>query len=101
MGALVFPSDIEDIGGPSIIRDLATSSSNKLSDPPTTQVVFENEPKSDSDGDNDDVIPASYTPKASTLVQVPATAPTSAIRSSLHRSRTDVIVARWRRTAVP
>jgi hypothetical protein len=93
MGALVFPSDMEDIGGPSTIRDLATSSNNKLLDPLITQVGSENKPKSDSDGgggggdDDNDVIPAYYPPKASTLVQVPATAPTLTIRSSLHRSR--------------
>jgi hypothetical protein len=36
MGALVFPGDMEDIGGPSIIRDLAASSSDELLDPPIT-----------------------------------------------------------------
>jgi hypothetical protein len=67
-----------EIGGPSRIGDyLATSSSNELSDPPITQVAkneTDSETKSD---DKDEVIPSTHPPKASTSIQVPATAPTS------------------------
>jgi hypothetical protein len=53
-----------EIRGPSKIGDqLATSSSDKLSDPPITQ-VSKNETKSD----DDKVIPSSYPPKASTSI---------------------------------
>jgi hypothetical protein len=68
--------------------NLATSSSNKLSDPPITQVVSENKTESDSSDDSDnEVILSSYPPKASTSIQVPATTPTStrsSIRSKKH-----------------
>jgi hypothetical protein len=73
--------------------DLAASSSDELSDPLITQVVSENETKSD-DGDsnsNDDVVPSSHPPEASTSIQVPATAPTltvqSSMRSKKHKSK--------------
>jgi hypothetical protein len=70
-----------EIGGPSGIGDqLTTSSSDELSDLPITQ-VSENETESD----DDEVIPSSYPPKASTSIQVPVTTPTST-RSSI-RSR--------------
>jgi hypothetical protein len=78
LGAINFPSDIEDIreietGGPPRTGDqLTTSSSDKLLDPLTTQ-VSENETESD----DDEVIPSSHPPEASTSIQVPATAPTS------------------------
>jgi hypothetical protein len=69
IGAFDFPGDMEDIremeiGGPSGIGDqLATSSSDELLDPPITQ-VSENETESD----DDEVIPSSYPPKASTSI---------------------------------
>jgi hypothetical protein len=69
LGAVDFPGDIEDIremetGGPPGTGDqLTTSSSDELLDPPTTQ-VSENETESD----DDEVIPSSYPPKASTSI---------------------------------
>ena len=90
IGALDFPGDVEDIreieiGGPSGMGDqLATSSSDELSDPPITQ-VSENETNGETESDDDEVIPSSYPLEASTSIHVPATAPTST-RSSI-RSR--------------
>jgi hypothetical protein len=83
IGALVYPGDRKR---PSKIENLATSSSDELSDPPINQVVSRNETESDSN-DDDDVVPASYPPEASTSVQVPATAPASTIRSTLRINR--------------
>jgi hypothetical protein len=85
-GALGFTGDMGHIGEPSRIGDynLATSSSDELSDSPLTQVVSENETES-SDSDDDEVLLSSHPPEASTSIQVPATAPTST-RSSM-RSR--------------
>jgi hypothetical protein len=64
--------------------ELATSSSDELSDPPITQVT-ENEARSDS---NDDIIPSSHPTKASSFIQVPATAPTSTRSSARSRKHT-------------
>jgi hypothetical protein len=79
IGALNFPSDIEDIReieieGPSGIGDsLATSSSDELLDPLITQVA-ENKTNSKSDDDDEDkVIPSTYPPS----IQVPITISTS------------------------
>ena len=88
IGALDFPSDMEDIGemeirGPSGIGDsLATSSSDELSDLPITQVT-ENETDSESDDDDEDeVIPSTYPPS----IQVPATVSTSTAPTSTRSS---------------
>jgi hypothetical protein len=88
LGAIDFPSNIRDIremeiGGPLGIGDqLTTLSSDKLSDPPTTQVSGNK-----TESNDDKVIPSSYPPEASTSIQVPTTAPTStqsSIRSRKH-----------------
>jgi hypothetical protein len=64
------------------IIDLATSSSDELSDPLITQVA-ENETNSESEAQSDDeVIPSSYPLEASTSIQVPATIPTSTAPTS-------------------
>ena len=62
--------------------DLATSSSDELSDPPITQVT-KNETRSDSD---DDIIPSSHLIEASSSIQVPITTPTST-RSSIRSKK--------------
>jgi hypothetical protein len=58
-----------EIRGPSGIGDyLATSSSDKLSDPPITQVA-ENETNSETKSDDEDeVISSTYPPKVSTSI---------------------------------
>jgi hypothetical protein len=60
-----------EIGGPSGMGDqLATSSSDELSDPPITQVA-ENETNSGSETESDDedeVIPSTYPPEASASI---------------------------------
>ena len=60
-----------EIGGPSRIGDsLATLSSDELLDPPITQVA-ENETNSSSETESDDedeVIPSTYSPKASASI---------------------------------
>jgi hypothetical protein len=58
-----------EIGGPSRIEDqLATSSSDELLDPPITQ-VSKNETNNKSEAESDDeVIPSSYPPDASTSI---------------------------------
>jgi hypothetical protein len=69
LGAIDFPSNIEDIreieiGGPPRIGDqLTTLSSNKLLDPPTTQVS-----KNETESNDDEVIPSSHPLKASTSI---------------------------------
>jgi hypothetical protein len=63
-------------------------SSNKLLDPPITQVA-KNETNSGSETESDDkdeVIPSTYPPKASASIQVPTTAPTLT-RSSTHNRK--------------
>jgi hypothetical protein len=73
IGALSFLSDIKDIremeiGGPFRRDQLTTSSSDELSDPPITQ-VSENDTNSKSEAKSDDeVIPSSYPPNASTSI---------------------------------
>jgi hypothetical protein len=68
IGALNFPSDIEDIGeieigGPSEIKDsLTTSSSDELLDPLITQVAKNKTNSESDDDDEDEVIPSTYPP---------------------------------------
>jgi hypothetical protein len=68
-----------EIGEPFKIGDyLATLSSNKLLDPPITLIVSKNKTESNNGNDsgngdnydynNNEVIPASYPPKASTFI---------------------------------
>jgi hypothetical protein len=64
--------------------NLATSSSDELSDPLITQVT-ENEIRSNSDND---IIPSSHPAKASSFIKVPATAPTSTRLSARSRKHT-------------
>jgi hypothetical protein len=90
--ALGFPNNIEntgemEIGGLFRIGDpLATSSSDKLSDPLITQVP-KNETNSKAKSNNK-VIPSSHPLEASTSIQVPTTAPTSTQSSIRSRKPT-------------